>query len=101
MIPCSSIYYLFTLIRRPRLILDFALTLVFNHLVLTTYYSASIPTSLFFWLVMIGGSVLTVIVAEQLCVKREMSEGLTVLPVQADEEAVDDMELGVLLPRRD
>lgn len=50
---------------------------------------------------MIGGSVLTVIVAEQLCVKREMSEGLTVLPVQADEEAVDDMELGVLLPRRD
>ena len=44
----SSIYYLYALIRRPRLILDFALTLVFNHLVLTTYYSASIPTSLFF-----------------------------------------------------
>lgn len=50
---------------------------------------------------MIGGSVLTVVVAEQLCVKREMAEGLTVLPVQANEEAVDDMELGVLLPRRD
>jgi hypothetical protein len=41
--PCISIYYIYQLIRRPRLILDFALTLVFNHLVLTTYYSASLP----------------------------------------------------------
>ena len=38
-----SIFYLYHLIRRPRMILDFALTLVFNHLVLTTYYSASLP----------------------------------------------------------
>ena len=41
--PQISIYYIYQLIRRPRLILDFALTLVFNHLVLTTYYSASLP----------------------------------------------------------
>ncbi|KAF8888070.1 integral membrane protein S linking to the trans Golgi network-domain-containing protein [Infundibulicybe gibba] len=100
MVACSAdIYYLYTLIRRPRLILDFALTLVFNHLVLTTYYSASIPTSLFFWLVLIGGSILTVIIAEQLCVKREMSEGLKV-SVQADEEEIEEMELGAL-SRRD
>lgn len=95
----SSIYYLYTLIRRPRLILDFALTLVFNHLVLTTYYSASIPTSIFFWLVMIAGSAMMIIVAEQLCVKREMAEGLQVapLPGSADAEA-EEMEMG-LLPR--
>ncbi|GLB41534.1 putative integral membrane protein S linking to the trans Golgi network [Lyophyllum shimeji] len=81
LIACSAdIYYLYVLVRRPRLILDFALTLVFNHLVLTTYYSASIPTSAFFWLVMLAGSILTVVVAEQLCVKREMSEGLSVVP---------------------
>ena len=86
------------LIRRPRLVLDFALTLVFNHLVLTTYYSASLPTSLFFWLVMILGSALTVIAAEQLCVKREMREGLTV-PVQSAHDAVEEMELGTLLRR--
>jgi hypothetical protein len=75
------------------------LTLVFNHLVLTMYYSASIPTSLFFWFVLISGSILTIVVAEQLCVKREMTEGLTVAPLNTDEEA-DEMEMGAL-PRRD
>lgn len=93
-----SIYYLYVLIRRPRLILDFALTLIFNHLVLTTYYSASVPTSLFFWLVMILGSALTVIAAEQMCVKREMREGLSV-PVPSGHDAVEEMELGTLLRR--
>ncbi|KAG6917096.1 hypothetical protein DXG01_003916 [Tephrocybe rancida] len=98
---CSAdICYLYTLIRRPRLILDFTLTLLFNHLVLTSYYSASIPTSGFFWLIMIGGSIFTVIMTEQLCVKREMTEGLSVLPIQAaEDEAVEEMELGSLLRR--
>jgi hypothetical protein len=96
-----SIYYLYLIVRRPRLILDFALTLIFNHLVLTTYYSASIPTSLFFYLVLIAGATLTIIVAEQLCVRREMREGLKVDTVRPDEEEglVGDMELGNL--RRD
>ena len=84
------------LVRRPRLILDFALTLLFNHLVLTTYYSASIPTSLFFWIVLSTGATGTVIVTEQLCVKREMTEGLAVPSTDA---AVDDMEMGGLLRR--
>ena len=35
-----NIYYLYYLIRRPRMILDFALI---DHLVLITYYSTSIP----------------------------------------------------------
>jgi hypothetical protein len=93
----ASIYYLYTLIRRPRMILDFSLTLVFNHLVLTTYYSASLPTSLFFWFVMIAGAALTVIVAEQLCVKRELSEGLSVMPFHQESE---EIEMGGL-SRRD
>ncbi|KAK7031461.1 integral membrane protein S linking to the trans Golgi network-domain-containing protein [Favolaschia claudopus] len=95
----ADTYYLYTLIRRPRLILDFTLTLVFNHLVLTTYYSASMPTSLFFWLVMVAGATFMIIVAEQLCVRREMSEGLKVVTAQpsADEET-EEMEMG-LLPR--
>lgn len=80
------------------MVLDFALTLVFNHIVLTTYYSASIPVALFFWLVMIAGSVLTVIFAEQLCVKREMMEGLVVKPLEEYEQA-EDMEMGSLLRR--
>jgi hypothetical protein len=93
---CHSIYYLYTLVRRPRMILDFAITLVFNHLVLTTYYSASLPTSLFFWLVMIAGAALTVVVAEQLCVKRELSEGLNVVPFHTEAE---EMEMGEMLRR--
>jgi len=92
----ADIFYIYHLIRRPRMILDFAITLVFNHLVLTTYYSASLPTSLFFWIVMIAGSVLTVIVAEQLCVRREMTEGLVVKPIH---ERDDEIEMGELLRR--
>jgi hypothetical protein len=97
------VYYLYMIIRKPRLILDFALTLLFNHLVLTTYYSASIPTSLFFWLVTLCGAAITIVAAEQLCVKREMNEGLAVAAVpqeDPDEDRTDVMELGDL-PRRD
>ncbi|KAH9930263.1 integral membrane protein S linking to the trans Golgi network-domain-containing protein [Fomitopsis serialis] len=91
----ADIYYLYTLIRRPRMILDFSLTLIFNHLVLTTYYAASFPTTLFFWGVVIISAAMMVIVAEQLCVKREMTEGLTVAAPTEDE----DVEMGSLLRR--
>ena len=74
-----SVYHLYHLVRRPRLILVFTLTVLFNHLVLTTYYSAAIPTSLFFWIVAscsLAVASLQLLLAEQMCVKREMSEGL-------------------------
>ena len=93
--PCS-VYYLYHLVRRPRLILDFTLTLLFNHLVLTTYYSAAIPTSLFFWIVVLGSSFLTLLLAEQMCVKREMSEGLV---IATNSQEGGDVEMGAL--RRD
>ena len=89
-----SVYYLYAFIRRPRLILDFSLTLLFNHLVLTTYYSASIPTSVFFWIIMCVSTAGTVVFAEQLCVKREMNEGLVVATAQ---DAEDSVEMGSLL----
>ncbi|KAH6915687.1 integral membrane protein S linking to the trans Golgi network-domain-containing protein [Coprinopsis sp. MPI-PUGE-AT-0042] len=97
----ADIYYLYIIVRRPRLILDFAFTLIFNHLVLTTYFSASVPTSLFMYGIMLAGAAITVIVAEQLCVKREMREGLKVSAMRTDEEEglVEDLELGNL--RRD
>ncbi|WVR03751.1 hypothetical protein IAU60_000746 [Kwoniella sp. DSM 27419] len=69
---------LYFMIRRPTHILDFALTLIFNHFILTTYYSASFPTSFFFWLIQVLGAVLMVVVAEQMCVKREMQSELEV-----------------------
>ncbi|KAK0501820.1 integral membrane protein S linking to the trans Golgi network-domain-containing protein [Armillaria luteobubalina] len=70
--------YLTLLIRRPRLILDFALTLLFNHLVLTTYYAARVPSSGFWWGVVGVGTLGMVVAAEQMCVRREMREGLEV-----------------------
>ncbi|KAJ3774528.1 integral membrane protein S linking to the trans Golgi network-domain-containing protein [Lentinula raphanica] len=102
MIACfADIYYLYIIVRRPRLILDFAFTITFIHLVLTTYYSSSIPTSLFFWAILLAGTAMMIIVAEQLCVKREMNEGLNVAPARAQDEDLDELELGQLLPRRD
>lgn len=97
----SSIFCLYNLIRKPRLVLDFTLTLLFTHLLLTTYYSAAIPTSFFFWLVMIVSAVLIVVVTEQLCVRREMQEGLAVNTgtTSRDGEDGDEVEMGNLLRR--
>lgn len=72
------------------------MTLLFNHLVLTTYYSAVLPTSLFFWTVVLGSSFMTLLLAEQMCVKREMSEGLVIAMTTQDS---GDVEMGAL--RRD
>ncbi len=91
-----STAYLTLLIRRPRLILDFALTLLFNHLVLTTYYAARVPSSGFWWAVVGVGTLGMVVGAEQLCVRREMREGLEVEVGQGGEDGVflEEMELG-------
>jgi hypothetical protein len=45
--------------------LDFSLTLTFFHLILTSYYAKSFPTSIFFWVVMSSGAVVMITVAEQ------------------------------------
>ena len=87
-------YYLYAFVRRPRLILDFALTLVLNHLILTTYYSATLPSSPFFWLVIVSGACLTINSAEQLCVRSEMREGLNIGAWSSGESA-DGEEVGV------
>jgi protein SYS1 len=84
------------------MILDFSLTLVFIHFILATYYSGSLPLSLFFWLVMAASAVIMIAFAEQLCVKREMREGLgpAVVPTRNSNEG-DDVEAIELGERRD
>ena len=80
------------------MILDFSLTLVFIHFILATYYSGSLPLSLFFWLVMAASAVIMIVFAEQLCVRREMRKGLgaTIIPTANldEEEDVEAIELG-------
>ncbi|GAA5875354.1 hypothetical protein JCM8547_003212 [Rhodosporidiobolus lusitaniae] len=73
-----DIFFLYHIVRRPTHILDFSITLIFNHLILTTYYSSSFPTSFFFWFVVGASSVTQIILAEQWCVKREMRDGFSV-----------------------
>ena len=72
-----SIIFLYHLVRRPTHILDFSLTLLFNHTILTTYYAGRFPTSLFYWLVLALSAVAQIVLAEQWCVRREMREGFT------------------------
>lgn len=98
---------MYTFVRRPTYILDFSLTLIMNHLILTTYYSASFPSSLFFWLVMLAGAILLIAFAEQLCVRREMKEGMKTVGVDPDAEDdhndidTENMELGELMRSHD
>lgn len=70
--------YLYHFVRRPTHILDFSLTLLFNHTILTTYYSHSFPSSFFYWLVLTVSVIGQIVTAEQMCVKREMKEGFQV-----------------------
>lgn len=70
-----DVFPLYFFVRKPTHILDFSLTLSFNHLLLTTYYASSFPTSLWWWIVMAVGAAIQTVWAEQMCVRREMREG--------------------------
>ncbi|BGP17564.1 hypothetical protein JCM10213v2_005597 [Rhodosporidiobolus nylandii] len=72
-----DIFFLYHIVRRPTHILDFSLTLIFNHLILTTYYSSAFPTSFFFWFVVGASAVAQIVLAEQWCVRREMRDGFS------------------------
>lgn len=73
--PNDSIAPLYYLIRRPTHVLDFALTLGFNHLILTTYYAKAFPTSFYFWVVLVLGSILMIVVAEQVSCGSLVADG--------------------------
>lgn len=72
-----DVFYLYHLIQRPTHILDFALTLMFNHIILTTYYSAHFPASFFFWLVVSVSAIAQIVLAEHWCVQRDLKEGFS------------------------
>lgn len=91
----ADIFYVYSLIRRPRLVLDFTATLLLVHVVLSTYYSGALPSSVFVWLVLLLGSIVTVTGAEQLCVRREMNEGLQTAPSESEE-----IEMGIRRPQQ-
>ncbi|KAH9815293.1 integral membrane protein S linking to the trans Golgi network-domain-containing protein [Melampsora americana] len=73
-----GVWYLYHIVRRPIHIMDHSLTIILNHLILTTYYSSHFPSSVWFYFVLMTSSILQIVWAENLCVKREMREGLGV-----------------------
>ncbi|GAA6028838.1 hypothetical protein JCM8097_007419 [Rhodosporidiobolus ruineniae] len=96
-----DIFFLYHIVRRPTHILDFSLTLIFNHLILTTYYSSAFPTSFFFWFTVGGSAVAQIVLAEQWCVRREMRDGFSVsemTPQLGGQERLaslgEDLEMG-------
>lgn len=94
----SSVYSIYTIVRKPRLVLDFTLTLILCHIILTTYYSAALPSSLFFWIIMSAGAAITTVLGEQMCVKREMREGISIPPNHEQISQEEEIELGSLRP---
>ncbi|GAA5889556.1 hypothetical protein JCM6882_007069 [Rhodosporidiobolus microsporus] len=104
-----DIFYLYHVVRRPTHILDFSLTLIFNHLILTTYYSHSFPSSFFFWFIVGSSAVAQIVLAEQWCVRREMRDGFsvgeTMTPHLGGEARLHDMredlELGHVMKNGD
>ena len=64
------------MVRKPTLILDFACTLTGLHFLFSTAHVQGPPLGFFIYGVYALGIVVCVVGAEQLCVRREMREGL-------------------------
>lgn len=60
------------LVVRSKLVPDFALTIHFIHLVVTSLYTRALPTNLLWWALQIASSVLMVSVGVWACRYREM-----------------------------
>lgn len=87
-----SVFLLTTVVRRPKHILDHVVTLHLVHLLLTSWYSSSIPTSLFWWGCMLAHATGAVLLAERVAIRREMGSevgyGLVGSGKEEDEERV-------------
>ncbi|KAI9354888.1 integral membrane protein S linking to the trans Golgi network-domain-containing protein [Zopfochytrium polystomum] len=67
-----SAYFLLLIVQRAKLCLDFAATVHFFHLILTSLYSGGVPSSFFWWLVFVGCIVVMALAGEYLCMQREL-----------------------------
>ncbi|KAF3934360.1 hypothetical protein ABW19_dt0203706 [Dactylella cylindrospora] len=60
------------LIVRTKYVLDFSLTIYFIHLIVTSLYSRSLPSSWLWWSLQFGSALVTVLLSTWLCRKREL-----------------------------
>ncbi|KAH7106109.1 integral membrane protein S linking to the trans Golgi network-domain-containing protein [Auriculariales sp. MPI-PUGE-AT-0066] len=89
-----DVWAIYLFVRRPRLVLDFALTLLGFHLIISTYYSGAVPKGLLTWGTYAACAAVTIVVGEQVCVRREMQEGIQIAGSQSP--PLEDVELGLL-----
>ncbi|KAF2121721.1 integral membrane protein S linking to the trans Golgi network-domain-containing protein [Lophiotrema nucula] len=67
-----AVVFILLLIARSKLVLDFALTIHFIHLVVTSLYSHSLPTNLFWWALQICSATLMTSLGVWACQWREL-----------------------------
>lgn len=67
-----SVLYIVLVVRRSQLVLDFALTLQFWHLLLTTWYNWSLPTTGLWWTTKALESAIMVFTGRYFCRVREL-----------------------------
>lgn len=85
-----DILLLVYLVRRPTHMLDHTLTFHFFNLAVVSYYSASLPTSLSWWITMLIHAAITIVWSEQLAIRREMNRSIGYNLVGAGSDSVPD-----------
>jgi ABC-type nickel/cobalt efflux system permease component RcnA len=89
---CCSVIFILLLIARSKLVLDFALTVHFIHLIVTSLYSHALPANLLWWMLQICSATVMTSVGVWACQWRELKPinfGSKPAPKQA---AADDGE---------
>ncbi|KAG9305447.1 hypothetical protein G9A89_021165 [Geosiphon pyriformis] len=67
-----GIYLLLRVVERAKQVLDFTLTLHFFHLLITSYYSGHIPTTIIWWAINIINCCIMIFGGELYCMRKEM-----------------------------
>ena len=99
----DSVIFLLLLIARSKLVPDFALTIHFINLVITSLYTKSIPTQLFWWLLQLASAGLMVSLGIWACQWRELkviSFGGNRTSAAAANSADADEEAGIAMEDR-
>jgi hypothetical protein len=95
-----SVIPILLLIARSKLVPDFALTIHFIHLIVTSLYSHSVPNTLYWWLVQVASAALMVFLGMWACQWRELQPmafgGKAKSPAKASGNDGEGYEMGTL-----
>lgn len=68
----DSAIFIFLFIERSKLVLDFAITVHFIHLIITSFYSHAIPSNLFWWALQTCSAIIMTSLGVWTCQWREL-----------------------------